>query len=111
MLALINSLLMLLGTYIELKRPEPLVQSAAIHLTTGLLGLATFATLIRRLKYGLILAKVYLASIVIGSALIELNHKPLKMYETAFLPLLLLFWILYFSKSVRVRNTYWPGHE
>src|SRR6202035_5145649 len=94
-IALINSLLMLLGTYIELKRPEPLVQSAAIHLTIGLLGLATFVTLVRRLKLGLILARIYLASAVIGSALIELNHKPLKMYETTLLVIVAIVWLLY----------------
>jgi hypothetical protein len=107
-IALINSLLMLLGTYIELKRPDPLVQSAAIHLAIGLLGLAAFATLIRRSKLGLILARIYLASAVIGSALIELNHKPLKVYETILLAIVAIVWLLYFAKSVRVRNTYWP---
>jgi hypothetical protein len=107
-IALINSLLMLLGTYIELKRPEPLVQSAAIHLTIGVLGLATYVTLVRRLKLGLILARIYLASAVIGSALIELNHKPLKMYETTLLAIVAIAWLLYLAKSVRVRNTYWP---
>jgi hypothetical protein len=105
---LINGLLMLLGTYVELDRPDPLLQSAAIHLTIGLLGLTTFVTLIRRSKQGLILARIYLASTVLGSALIELNHKPLKMYETTFLAIVAIAWILYLAKSVRVRNTYWP---
>ena len=47
-------------------------------------------------------------STVLGSGLIELNHKPLKMYETAFLAIVAIAWILYLAKSVRVRNTYWP---
>ena len=54
------------------------------------------------------LARIYLASTVLGSALIELNHKPLKMYETVFLAIVAIAWILYLAKSVRVRNTYWP---
>jgi hypothetical protein len=107
-ITVIDGLLMLLGTYVELDRPDPLLQSAAIHLTIGLLGLTTFVTLIRRSKHGLILARIYLASTVLGSALIELNHKPLKMYETAFLAIVAIAWILYLAKSVRVKNTYWP---